>query len=55
MEKKQENKQTTKPAVKTEANSCAKTETTKRKVSRTWEAIQKWKGSVIINDPTLLL
>ena len=27
----------------------------KKKVSKTWEAIQKWKGSVIINDPTLLL
>ena len=25
----------------------------KRKVSKTWEAIQRWKGSVIINDPTL--
>lgn len=28
---------------------------TKKKVSKTWEAIQKLKGSVIINDPTLLL
>ena len=55
MEKKQEDKQTTKPAAKVEANGCVKTETAKRKVSRTWEAIQKWKGSVIINDPTLLL
>lgn len=27
----------------------------KKKVSKTWEAIQKLKGSVIINDPTLLL
>lgn len=27
----------------------------KRKVSKTWEAIQKLKGSVIVNDPTLLL
>lgn len=27
----------------------------KKKVSKTWEAIQKLKGSVIVNDPTLLL
>ncbi len=27
----------------------------KRTVSKTWEAIQKLKGSVIVNDPTLLL
>lgn len=33
----------------------AKSELPKKKVSKTWEAIQKLKGSVIINDPTLLL
>lgn len=32
-----------------------KDQKTKKKVSKTWEAIQKLKGSVIINDPTLLL
>lgn len=33
----------------------AKNPKPKKKVSKTWEAIQKLKGSVIINDPTLLL
>lgn len=33
----------------------AKKQKPKKKVSKTWEAIQKYKGSVIINDPTLLL
>lgn len=33
----------------------AKDPKTKKKVSKTWEAIQRLKGSVIINDPTLLL
>ncbi len=33
----------------------AKDQKPKKKVSKTWEAIQKLKGSVIINDPTLLL
>ena len=33
----------------------AKNTKPKKKVSKTWEAIQKLKGSVIINDPTLLL
>ena len=33
----------------------AKAKEPKKKVSKTWEAIQKWRGSVIINDPTLLL
>ena len=51
MEKKQENKQIAKPAVKTEAN--AKEQTPKRNVSKAWEAAQRLKGSVIINDPTL--
>lgn len=32
-----------------------KTQKPKKKVSKTWEAIQKLKGTVIINDPTLLL
>ncbi|MEG1660851.1 MAG: hypothetical protein RR304_09860 [Bacteroides sp.] len=32
-----------------------KIQKTKKKVSKTWKAIQKLKGSVIINDPTLLL
>lgn len=27
----------------------------KRKVSKTWEAAQKLKGSLIVNDPALLL
>jgi hypothetical protein len=27
----------------------------KRKVSKTWEAMQKYKGSLIVNDPTFLL
>ncbi len=26
-----------------------------KKISRTWKAIQKWRGSVVVNDPTLLL
>lgn len=51
MEKKQEDKQTTKPAAKTETN--GKEQTPKRKVSKAWEAAQRLKGSVIINDPTL--
>lgn len=33
----------------------AKDQQPKKKVSKTWEAIQRLKGSVIINDPTLLL
>ena len=32
-----------------------KPQESKKRVSKTWEAIQKWKGSVIVNDPTLLL
>ncbi len=27
----------------------------KRKVSKTWEAAQKFKGSLIVNDPKFLL
>ncbi len=49
MEKKTEKKQETKAETKVEA----KEQTPKKKVSKTWEAIQRWKGSVIINDPTL--
>ena len=38
----------------------AKTKTTvaktgKRKVSKTWEAMQRLKGSLIVNDPKFLL
>lgn len=55
MKKKQESKQTAQTVGMTEAQGDAKMETSKRKVSKTWEAIQKWKGSVIVNDPTLLL
>ena len=51
MEKKTEKKQETKAETKVEA----KEQTPKKKVSKTWEAIQRWKGSVIVNDPTLLL
>lgn len=47
MEKKKE-----KTKEKTEETKAQKPE---KKVSKTWEAIQKLKGSVIINDPTLLL
>lgn len=54
MEKKQEDKQTTKPAVKTETNGGANGKLTPtRKVSKAWEAAQRLKGSVIVNDPTL--
>ena len=49
MEKKIEKKQETKVETKVDT----KEQTTKKKVSKTWEAIQKWKGSVIVNDPTL--
>ena len=49
MEKKTEKKQEAKVETKAEA----KEQTPKKKVSKTWEAIQRWKGSVIINDPTL--
>lgn len=49
MEKKTEKKQETKAETKVEA----KEQAPKKKVSKTWEAIQRWKGSVIINDPTL--
>ncbi len=27
----------------------------KKKVSKTWEAMQRLKGTVIVNDPALLL
>lgn len=33
----------------------AKGRTKKRKVSKTWEAMQKLKGSLIVNDPKFLL
>ncbi len=31
------------------------TEEIKKKVSKTWEAMQRLKGTVIVNDPALLL
>ena len=31
------------------------TKNKKRKGSKTWEAIQKYKGSLIVNDPTFSL
>ena len=49
MEKKIEKKQKTKAETKVEA----KEQATKKKVSKAWEAAQRLKGSVIINDPTL--
>ena len=49
MDKKTEKKQETKAEAKVEA----KEQTTKKKVSKAWEAAQRLKGSVIINDPTL--
>ena len=53
MKKKQESKQTAQAVGMTEAQGDAKMETSKRKVSKAWEAAQRLKGSVIINDPTL--
>ena len=53
MKKKQESKQTAQTVGMTEAQGDAKMETSKRKVSKAWEAAQRLKGSVIINDPTL--
>lgn len=32
-----------------------KTKSKKRKVSKTWEAMQRLKGSLIVNDPKFLL
>lgn len=49
MDKKTEKKQETKAETKVEA----KEQATKKKVSKAWEAAQRLKGSVIINDPTL--
>ncbi|MBR1687627.1 MAG: hypothetical protein IJ710_03725 [Prevotella sp.] len=44
----------------TTKNTSVKTETTekksrKRKYSKTWEAAMRLKGSIIVNDPALLL
>lgn len=49
--KKEEEK---KPEEKAQAPK-AKAKTTNRKVSKTWEAMQKLKGSLIVNDPKFLL
>ena len=51
MEKKTEKKQETKAETKVEA----KEQTPKKKVSKTWEAAMRLKGSLIVNDPTFLL
>ena len=43
---------------KKEENAKTKTtvaKTAKRKVSKTWEAMQRLKGSLIVNDPKFLL
>ncbi len=53
MEKKQEDKQTTKPATKTETN--GKEQTPKRRTNKTWEAFGRLKGSFTVYDPNLML
>lgn len=53
MEKKQEDKQTTKPATKVEAN--AKEQTQKRRTNKSWEAFGRLKGSFTVYDPNLML
>lgn len=48
---KEEEKRPEKKAQASEAKAKAK----KRTVSKTWEAMQKLKGSLIVNDPKFLL
>ena len=50
MEKKVE-KEAGKPQIEQKAE---ETQEQNGKVSKTWEAIQKWRGTVTVNDPTLL-
>ena len=40
---------------KKEENAKTVAKTGKRKVSKTWEAMQRLKGSLIVNDPKFLL
>lgn len=39
----------------TEEKKNSEVKTEERKVSKTWEAAMKLKGSLIVNDPTFLL
>jgi len=53
-EKKMEEESKKQAEVKVEATEMTP-KNKKRKVSKTWEAAQKYKGSLIVNDPTFLL